>query len=430
MSTRQAVAAVTAVFSDLVGRAIDGALPGSKTTNLRPGLAVNVIDPPSVNIYLYRAEPNASLRNLVDPTRTSDGRTLRRPVAAWDLHYLLTCVGDEEELEPDLLLGAVLAGLNANTSLSSGFVESVLTALASESGNRRFAADSGLAQQIDVVRLTPIDLSLDALTQLWSSLTKEAYSLSIAYQVGAVLMESEATLKSPLPVAGGPRLSIATLNAPYISSVGSSDGPYAPLLIGSTLIIEGQRLRGEQQTQLRLGSLDIELQSSQMRPGRIELPLSPTDGGGVPQPRPLAPGVLGVQVHHQIDISDDPATPALRTSARSNLLPIVLRPVITGDPAWIVDAAGDANIAIVIAPEAQEDWQYALVLNERAASEPRSLVLAEWSIAATGGVRRLIFEAAGVPRGSWLVRVQVNGAESPLLRDAGGMFANPRVDVP
>lgn len=420
MSNRKAIAAVTAVFSEIIDDAIRNVVSSARVFTLRPGLAVSNGDV-GVNVYLYRALPNAGLRNLNQPIRTSDGRLIRRPVAAWDLQYLLTFVGAETSLQPDLLLGAVLTHLEQVSLLGKGYIRNVEETLELDE-ERRGAAGSGLSDQVELVRLTPIDLSLDSMTQLWSALTNEPFALSVAFQAAAVLMSPEVALSSSLPVGGQPAAALSVGRRPRIHSVFATTGRLDPILIGSTLLIEGSNLRSRS-TQVKIGSLTVDVDANAIQDDRIELPLSPDAGSG-PEPLSLTPGLLGVQVRHRIDVSSDPSSPSLRPGPSSNVVPIALRPTLV--EAVLVSSGDERTIELIVAPIPAPDWECFLLLNRLQGDPPESLVLQAFSIAP--GSERLVFEATTVPPGTWLVRVQVNGAESPLQR-TDGVFSGPVVEV-
>lgn len=417
MSNLRAIAAVSAVLSEIVRNAISGVVSSAQVFTLRPHLALrngNV----GVNVYLFRAVPNPSLRNLSQPVRSADGRLVRRPLAAWDLHYLLTCIGNEASLQPDLLLGAVVTHLEAVPLLGHGIIRSVEGAL-SEEDDHQGARNSGLAEQVDLVRLTPLDLSLDSLIQLWSALTNEPFALSVAYQAAAVLMAPEVALSAALPVAGQPAGSLSLASQPHIDAAVAASGRNDAITIASRLVIEGSKLRGPF-PQVKIGSLTIDLDPSAIRDDRIEVELSPDTGSG-PTPLPLAPGVLGVRVRHQVDISSDPSAPTPRPGPTSNVVPITLRPRIEALELTPVERA----IRLVIAPAPDPKWEMRLLLNRARSDPPESLVLDAGSIEEG----RLVFDGARVPQGSWLVRVQVNGADSPLTLEAG-VFSGPLLEVP
>ena len=413
MSNRRATAAVTAVLTQRVSEAINGVLPVTEVHNRRPGAAVGNLAPPNVNVYLYRIQPNASLRNAVDPVRDASGRLVEKPAAALDLHYLLTCVGDEEQLEPELLLGAIMTGLTLNPTLPRGLVQSVETTLQGETGNRQYAADSGLDKQIHIVRVTPLDLPLDSLTQLWSSLTSEPYALSVAFEASVVLMSPDVKPAAALPVGGAPTLTSSPLRRPQLTSVRERDDETNPIRIDSTLVLEGEGLRAEN-TVIRIGALDIAIAINSMTARRIELPLSPVVAG-TPTPRDLAPGVLGVQVRHLFDVATA-GDAKLRPGPSSDVVPIVLRPTITLAPVTANDSEGDPAIAVAVSPAPNPEWEYYLLLNEldEHASEPRAVVLDEWSTGTVNNKPAVLFKSSSVPKGTWLVRIQINGADSLL----------------
>jgi hypothetical protein len=424
MSTRQAVAAVTATLSELVASAISGVLPMTKVTNLRPGASGADATSPSVNVYLYRVAPNAALRSVADPVRDAAGQRVRVPVAAWNLQYLLTCGGDSSQLEPDLLLGAVLTGLNANAALPRTLVRAVDAGLAAEAGNRRFAAGSRLDAQVELVKLTPLDLSIAELTELFGGHSDAAYALSIAYEAAVVLLSPDQSPRPALPVRAAPRIVVSPLGMPRIASVTDREGPSVPLVIGSTLLIRGERLRAPF-TQVRLGTLDCDVSLAEANGDRIELALSPLDADGNPVPRALAPGPLGVQVRHRIDVAGEPSAPDLRPGATSNVIPILLRPALVGEPELARDRV-EPTIRVSMAPLPKPEWEYRLLLSALGRDPPQSLALA---LSASDGPR-LEFGATGVPSGEWLVRLQVNGAESMLATDATGAYSGPKVTLP
>ncbi|HWO11092.1 MAG TPA: DUF4255 domain-containing protein [Polyangiaceae bacterium] len=424
MTQRQGIAAVTATLSELVATLISGVLPMTKVTNLRPSAALSDASSPSVNVFLYRAAPNASLRNQADPVRNAAGQLVRVPAAAWSLQYLLTFGGEPQQLEPELLFGAVLTGLNANAVLPRSLLRAVDDALASETGNRRFAAGSNLDAQVELVKLTPLELSIAELTELFGSASNPPYALSIAYEASVVLLSPEHTPRPVLPVGASPRVVVAPLALPRIASVADSRGAQAPITIDSTLVIRGERLRGAF-GQVRIGLLDVDVGLDAASDDRIELMLSPPDAGGTPAPRALAPGALGVQVRQRIDVSANPSAPELRPGATSNVVPIVLRPVISGVPE-LTSTSGGARIVVSMAPAPRPEWEYRLLLSGYLSDPPRGLGLGLARL--EGG--RLEFDASGVPAGEWLIRLQVNGAESVLVVDAGGAYSGPRVTLP
>jgi hypothetical protein len=195
MSNFLAVATVTAVLRDLLQEAAGAAVPGATVTTRRPE-AVNDggQNRPVVNIFLYRVAPNAAWRNTEieirypDPQAPEDRareRVEKRPQVPLNLSYLFSFYGNELELEPQRLLGSVVSAIHAHPRLSPEAVRGTV-------GRERHLRDSDLefqVAQVERVKLTPIRLSLEELSKLWSVFFQVPYALSVAYEAAAVLIE-------------------------------------------------------------------------------------------------------------------------------------------------------------------------------------------------------------------------------------------------
>src|ERR1044072_3091914 len=105
MSNYLAVATVTGTLQHVLSQAA-AAVPGAKVSTARPGGAEPAAREPAINVFLYQVTPNAAYRNCDLPTRRANGTLIQRPQAALTLHYLLSFYGDENNLEPQRLLGA------------------------------------------------------------------------------------------------------------------------------------------------------------------------------------------------------------------------------------------------------------------------------------------------------------------------------------
>ena len=201
MSNYLAVATVTAVLRDILQEAAGAAVPGATATTRRPE-AVNDggQNKPVVNIFLYQVAPNAAWRNAdieirhPDPQAPEDrarDRVEKRPQVPLNLSYLFSFYGNELELEPQRLLGSVVSAIHAHPRLPPEAIRGTV-------GRERSLRDSDLefqVAQIEKVKLTPINLSLEELSKLWSVFFQVPYALSVAYEASAVLIE-----------AGAPRL--------------------------------------------------------------------------------------------------------------------------------------------------------------------------------------------------------------------------------
>jgi Pvc16 N-terminal domain len=195
MSNFLAIATVTATLSQLLQSSVGVDVPGAQVTFLQPNGAEGGTPEPKVNLYAYQVTPNAALRNADLPTRRSDGTLVQRPQVALDVHYLLSFYGDEEQLQPQCLLGSVIRTLHTRPVLTRSMIQDTL-----KNPKFNFLAASNLADEIELVRFTPMNLNLEELSKLWSVFFQVRYALSIAYQASVVLIESEQSPQKALPV--------------------------------------------------------------------------------------------------------------------------------------------------------------------------------------------------------------------------------------
>ncbi len=234
MSNTLAIATVTETLRYTIHRALPGSgVGGALVTTLRLD-APSGLPNPGVNIFLYQVTPNLAWQNADLPTRRADGSLLRRPQAALDLHYLLTFYGEDVTLDQQRLLGATVLELHAAPVLSRDVIRRVQAHVPSLN-------DSNLADQVDLVRVTPANLSLEDMNQLWMTFPNVDYILSIAYVAGAVLIETDDEPPgTALPVLRRRVLavpsSLAAIDSVQPQPVDlSSSSPTAITLIGSNL---------------------------------------------------------------------------------------------------------------------------------------------------------------------------------------------------
>ena len=227
MSNYLAIATVTAALQQILQGPVRMAVSGANVGFNRPNGKGGGHKGPVVNIYLYRVTPNAAYRNVDLPTRRADGTVVQKPQTALDLHYLLTFHGNDDKLEPQLMLGAVASTLDAQPLLSTQSIQAAVTQFG-------FLTGSGVDSQVERVRFTPTALSLEDFTKLWSAFFQVEYSLSAAYQASVVLIESGDSAQEGLPVQAR-NLYVVPFQQPAITSVISRQaGASQPILPTST----------------------------------------------------------------------------------------------------------------------------------------------------------------------------------------------------
>ena len=232
MSNALAIATVTQTLINRVTAGLAGSLVnGAHVTALRPDDASlqGAETTPRVNVFLYQVTPNAAFRNADLPTRGADGALIRRPQLALDLHYLFTYYGNDANLEHQRLLGAVARYLHAYPILSRTDVQAVETMQDSSNGNVLYL-DSKLSAQSELVRLTPVNFSLDDISKLWAAFPTVDFVLSTAYVASVVLIETDDVPPGPaLPVLKRHVLavpfSLASISAVNPQSVTVSGSP-------------------------------------------------------------------------------------------------------------------------------------------------------------------------------------------------------------
>lgn len=191
MSNALAIATVTTALAQIVRTAVQSVVPGSDVLTERPD--AEPVTGPRARLFLYQVTPSAALRNLDLPTRAANGTLAKRPTAAIDLHYLLAFYGNEGDLEPQRMLGAAVRDIHAKPVLLRQMIED---AIASEP----FLNGSNLGEAPEQIKFTPLALSLEEMSKLWSVFFQAPYALSVAYQGTVLLIESEETAMAALPV--------------------------------------------------------------------------------------------------------------------------------------------------------------------------------------------------------------------------------------
>lgn len=197
MSNGLAIAAVTSTLRYVLERALQhphpGPVGGARVTTLRPGQLTDtsVVPGPSINVFLYRITPNHAW-NLADlPTGRTNGSLEHWRVAALDLHYLITCHGQDESLDAQRLLGRTVTALAVTPVLTRDVVVDAMDTYATEA-ETTFLADADLADQVELVKVSPAPMSLEEMSKLWSVL-QTPYLLSLTYTATVVLIEAEVT---------------------------------------------------------------------------------------------------------------------------------------------------------------------------------------------------------------------------------------------
>ncbi len=406
MSNFLAVATVTATLRRLLQIAVADDVSGAAVTTSRPEDSSAGLPLTGVNLFLYQVTPNPDLRNLDLPTRRGDGSVVELPQEAIDLQYMISFHGDETTLEPQRLLGSVTRTLRARPVISREQIEDTLADPAFG-----FLAGSDLADAIERVRLVPMGLGLDEQSQLWSGVfTNVPYHLSVVYRASVVLLTAEDEQPSgALPVRRR-QLLVKTFRQPFIETIQAASGALDPIVVGSDVLLVGQRFQADV-TRVRLGGQEID--PAVIRDDQIAFTL---DSPAV-TPSALRAGVQAVQVIQPFLVG---LPLEERVGVESNVAPMVLRPTVNSANATDVTDLGNgtvsAQIDVQVTPPVGARQRLVLLLNPA----PGSAATTAHSIRAssrTVDTSAPIISVNGIEPGDYLVRLQVDGAESVLVAD-------------
>ncbi len=406
MSNFLAVATVTEVVRQMLDTAVSTDVSGAKATAVKPtGTTSSGLPPVGVNVYLYQVNPNPAWRNADLPTRRQDGTMAQLPRVALDLHYLLTFYGQETQLQPQRVLGSAARVLHAHPILLRQQIRGVIDALVAGDA-AHYLKSSDLDQEVELVKFSPMLLSLEEVSKLWSVFFQTTYTLSLTYQASVVMIEGKGMPQVALPVRER-----KVVPVPFQPPVLESVSPQVAQP-GGTLTLRGRNLAAP-------------LTRVVFDTGEVVEVGAGAEALHLPVPTTLQAGVRTVRVRHDLHLGTNREPHA---GYSSNALAFALAPLITTLPA--IRVARGATLALSVSPAVGRVQDVALLLSEqvipippRPQSDPPAATTLAFPIPAT------------FPAGTYLARVQVDGVPSPLAVDNNlasptyGQYVGPTVEV-
>lgn len=419
MSSPLAIAGVTAVLADLLNNGVVdhnlAATVGTVKVSARPPDRVmpgSGSDPNQLNLFLYHIAPNPGWRNVGLPARDEDGTRLTNPPLALDLFYLLTAYG-EKDFYAEILLGYAMQLLHETPVLTRDAIRKALRGPGAPVTGSILPTDfrtlvaAELAEQVEQIKIIPQSMNTEEMSKLWTAL-QTSYRPTAAYQVSVVLIEAKRPTRQTLPVLE-PVIKVTPFRRPVVDSVENADDPGEPIVADSTLLIKGQQLRGEN-TSVVIGGISFTPTPLNLGSSQIKVPLS------LPGPAVLRAGIQDVQVVQQVNLGKPPVP---HQGIESNVAAFILHPKIT------VPATASGTLRIKFDPKVGRTQRVILLLGER--NPPPDRPARSFNIAAPvdNGITTpaqadtdaITFSLQGVDTGQFLVRVQVDGAESSLTID-------------
>jgi uncharacterized protein DUF4255 len=431
MSNSLTIATVTEALRQLLqAGARDAGFAGAEAMVLRPSSNLTGGHPTGhatvfVGLYPYQITPNTHWRNTDVPNRRSDGSLVKATRSPYDLYFLVTCYGDDIQFEPQRVLGALLRRLAAEPILTKAMIKDATFGV---------LADNNLDTEVESIKFSLLPLSLEEFSKLWSVFFQTTYTISIALQASVLFIDGKETPGPALPVRSR-NLYVRPIYQPVIEQVLSQKTLADPILsdqpivAGDILVLSGKGLRGEV-TRVSLNGLEIT--PADVSDVQIKAPLTappfPVDS--------LRAGVLGVQVVHQFNMGM-PATP--HEGFESNVAAFVLRPAVTVgtvtiNSSTVIDTVTykDVTIGLNLAPKIGVDQRLVLLLNEYNPPLDRVPRAFRFEIKLPDpppdALSHVDAPVKGVAAGKYLLRVQVDGAES--LLDPGPDPAAPKYSGP
>jgi hypothetical protein len=205
VSSPLAIGAVTAALRRLLEKIALPLIPSSITGTTVSVIAPALIRPETetrLNLFLFHVTENAAWRNSALPSHAPDARRLTNAPLALDLHYLLTAYAPGD-YAAEVLLGAGMHAFHETPVLSRDYLLEIFTKPdatgALPTGTFKDVGASELAEQVELIKITPETMTPEEMSKLWSALMT-GYRPTVAYHVSVILIERQAPLKAPLPV--------------------------------------------------------------------------------------------------------------------------------------------------------------------------------------------------------------------------------------
>lgn len=421
MSSPLAIAAVTAILKDLLNEGLinnDLSPVGSFVVTALPPDRITIGDTEEsrLNLFLYQVTPNIGWRNAQYPSRDAQGMRVSNPPLALDLHYMLTAYG-ASDLTAEILLGYAMELLHDTPVLTRDAVKRSLSPnnplpvnLIPADSQGRVAID--LADQIEVLKITPTYLSADELSKLWTAM-QARYRPTVAYMVSTVLIQGNRPVRSPLPVLrrgeNDEGVAVAPSTAPPPPAwptilgitIQPADGaePRSSAELGDALVINGANLaEGTITAEFAHRLLDppLELPATNSADGTLSLTL-PSSGDAAAADWPAGSYTLALRIER-----------AGKPVQRTNEMPLILAPRLKPAPS-IAAVGGQTELTVNVAPLVWPGQRIELLVG----NQPVKVTVTAKT--ATIGVP-VTLDPSEVPLP---VRLRIDGAENILVRDPG-----------
>jgi hypothetical protein len=348
-----------------------------------------------VNVFLHQVTPNPAWRNVGLASLAPDGSTpLKNPPLALDLHYLLTAYAGADT-EAEALLGYAVLMLHENPVLPRSQIRTALQNLSLAFPDNPLSVPlqaSGLANQIETIKITPSTLGREELAWIWTAL-KADYRPTYPFQVSVVLIENQLPSTSPLPVLSRSVTAQAGLTPqfPQLSEIRLPVGQTSAAS-GDTVVVNGANLSAV--TQVALLNQRLGVQYPPFAPPTIT---ANSISFKVPEdPANLPAGVYTLSAVF---------TNASGAEQSTNSLPLGVAPRLSNLAS--TSTASETTVTLNCDPDVLQNQTVSLALG--AMSAPAQPL--------TPPASALSFQFPVLSAGKYLARLRVDGVESPVTVD-------------
>ncbi|WP_117190432.1 DUF4255 domain-containing protein [Rhizobium terrae] len=408
MANHLAIATVTAALQQALQSALNTDVPGAQVKIGRPAATGNnEDDSPGVNLFLYQVAPNAAGRNAHLASRDSAGRMRGPDIVALDLFYLLSFSGTPSDFAPERLLASVARIVEHRPLITPAMIAKAIAE------NPSVLDDADLQRAGERVRASPIHLSLDEMSKLWSVLFQVPYALSVAYRFGPVYIETRASGSPGLPVTQVGS-AVLMLSGPRLAGAEAPEGAGWPIVWGGSVVLTGEGL-ARSDLELRIGGITVGTAGIAISAKRVVISLVAATFGG--SELPAGPVLIEIVV-------PPPAGAPPHLARVGDTAVFVLKPVLTlpanalvTDPAPLGEPV-DGTLKVKIVPKVVKRQTVHLLLDGKG-SAPRSFRLAHEAVAdAAYPVDELVFPFTDVAPDDYHVQIVVDGvASAPEIDD-------------
>lgn len=411
MSTALAIAGVTQLLRDvlndgIVNTDLAASLGESVLVHARPpDRAKEAADKDSVlNVFLYKVDNQGNWSNHLMPTRTSSGDRANNTPLTLDLYYLVSAI-TTKDLHGDILLGHAMQILHEHPGFDRAEIQTGLSAPDTVSGILPAAlkalTDTGLAEQVEQLVLSPHYLSDEEMSKLWATF-QTSYRPSMAYRVSPVIIQARAPERTALPVLSlgpsdeAPAVSVG-LAVPELASI-TFPSALPSARPGDRLILRGKRLDGP----------EVRVRFENPRIGDIAV--APEAGGSGDTLAVTIPDVPDEWVAGLYHLSVSTRGATGQPARSTNRLAFQLSPIPDLQSAQTkVSRLGDGGLKIEMEmrPQIQREQRVELILGDTLVeAQPRP-----------GKTSNATFLLPDLPADTYRVRLRVDGVQSWLINE-------------